>query len=60
MGLPGMEWLSAYWLVTLVSFVFLVGGIAAMVWAVRSGQFKDTEGVKYRMLEQDDDELPKS
>lgn len=60
MALPGMEWLSAYWMVTLVSFVFLVGGVAAMVWAVRSGQFHDTEGVKYRMLEQDDQDLPKT
>jgi cbb3-type cytochrome oxidase maturation protein len=34
-------------------------GVAAwlfFVWSVRSGQYEDPEGPKYRMLEDDDDE----
>ncbi len=46
------------------SIFFLLGigliiGIAAwflFIWAVRSGQFDDTEAPKYRMLDDDDDE----
>jgi cbb3-type cytochrome oxidase maturation protein len=49
-----MEWLSSYWLVTLVSVIFLIGGVGAMIWALHSGQFNDTEGVKYRMVQEDD------
>ena len=36
-------------------------GVAAwlfFMWTVKSGQYDDPEGPKYRMLEDDDDELP--
>jgi cbb3-type cytochrome oxidase maturation protein len=36
-------------------------GLAAwafFVWTVRSGQYEDPEGPKYRMLEDDEGELP--
>jgi cbb3-type cytochrome oxidase maturation protein len=47
----------------MASIFFLLGigliiGIAAwflFIWAVRSGQFDDTEAPKYRMLEDDDE-----
>ena len=37
-------------------------GIAAwlgFLWSVRSGQYDDPEGPKYRMLEEDDEPTPK-
>ena len=36
---------------TTVGVAFAVGFILIAVWAIRNGQFKDVEGVKYRMLE---------
>ena len=49
------------------SIFFLLGigliiGIAAwflFIWAVRSGQFDDTEAPKYRMLDDDDEKQNK-
>ncbi len=42
--------------------VALVLGVAAwliFVWAVKSGQYDDPEGAKYRMLEDDDEDQTK-
>jgi cbb3-type cytochrome oxidase maturation protein len=42
--------------------ISLALGLAAwlgFVWSVRSGQYDDPEGPKYRMLDDDDDEAPK-
>jgi cbb3-type cytochrome oxidase maturation protein len=39
----------------------LLLGLAAwvfFVWSVRSGQYDDPEGPKYRMLDDDDDDRP--
>ena len=41
-----------------VCFVLAFIFIAIFVWAVKSGQFHDVEGVKYRMLENDDPKKP--
>jgi cbb3-type cytochrome oxidase maturation protein len=41
--------------------VSLALGVAAwlgFLWSVRSGQYDDPEGPKYRMLEDDDDSAP--
>ena len=36
---------------TTVGVAFAAGFVLFAIWAIRSGQFKDVEGVKYRMLE---------
>jgi len=36
---------------TAVGAAFAAGFVLLAVWAIRNGQFKDVEGVKYRMLE---------
>ncbi len=36
---------------TAVGLAFAAGFVLIAVWAIRAGQFKDVEGVKYRMLE---------
>jgi cbb3-type cytochrome oxidase maturation protein len=36
---------------TTVGVAFAAGFVLLAVWAIRNGQFKDVEGVKYRMLE---------
>lgn len=36
---------------TTVGLAFAAGFVLIAVWAIRAGQFKDVEGVKYRMLE---------
>lgn len=33
-------------------------GLVAFLWALRSGQFEDLEGAKYRILQDDEDEAP--
>ncbi|UWX57233.1 cbb3-type cytochrome oxidase assembly protein CcoS [Chlorobaculum sp. MV4-Y] len=38
-----------------LGFVIGLGGWALFLWAVRSGQFDDTEAPKYRMLDDDDE-----
>jgi cbb3-type cytochrome oxidase maturation protein len=35
-----------------------VGAWLLFVWSVRSGQYDDPEGPKYRMLDDDDEERP--
>jgi cbb3-type cytochrome oxidase maturation protein len=35
---------------TVVGLAFAAGFVLIAVWAIRDGQFKDVEGVKYRML----------
>ena len=36
---------------TAVGLAFATGFILFALWAIRDGQFKDVEGVKFRMLE---------
>ncbi len=51
------------WSVFFLIIVALVLGVAAwliFVWAVKSGQYDDPEGAKYRMLEDDDEERNES
>ena len=35
---------------TVVGLAFAAGFVLFALWAIRDGQFKDVEGVKYRML----------
>ncbi len=44
----------------LIFIVFFLGFAAWLlfVWAVKSGQFEDPEAPKYRMLDDEDDQLP--
>ncbi|VAV83387.1 Type cbb3 cytochrome oxidase biogenesis protein CcoS, involved in heme b insertion [hydrothermal vent metagenome] len=32
-----------------------LGGLAALIWSIKSGQFEDMEGPKYRIFFEDDD-----
>jgi cbb3-type cytochrome oxidase maturation protein len=44
-------------------FLSLMLGVAAwlfFMWTVKSGQYDDPEGPKYRMLEDDEDEKPQA
>lgn len=45
------------WLIPAALFLGLVG-LAAFLWALRSGQFDDLEGAAYRALEDDEEEAP--
>ncbi len=50
------------WTITFLIFLSLVLGIGAwlfFVWSVKSGQYDDPEGPKYRMLEDEEDEKKK-
>ena len=38
-----------------VVLVLLAFAVAALIWAIRSGQFDDLEGPAYRILHDDDD-----
>lgn len=49
--------ISLSWLIPAALFLGLLG-LAAFLWALRSGQFEDLEGAAYRIL--DDDEEPPS
>jgi cbb3-type cytochrome oxidase maturation protein len=40
----------------LVVALFVILFIGFFAWAVKSGQFRDVEGIKYRMLEDHDEE----
>ena len=42
------------WLIPIALFLGLLG-LAAFIWALRSGQFEDLEGAAYRALEDDDE-----
>ncbi len=47
------------WTLIFLIFLSLVLGIGAwlfFIWAVKSGQYDDPEGPKYRMLDDDEDE----
>lgn len=47
------------WTVTVLVILSLLAGIGAwliFVWSVKSGQYDDIEGPKYRMLDDDDDD----
>jgi cbb3-type cytochrome oxidase maturation protein len=49
------------WSTYLLIFLMLCIGIAGwllFIWAVKSGQYDDVEGPKYRMLDDDDQEAP--
>ncbi|MEI6385962.1 MAG: cbb3-type cytochrome oxidase assembly protein CcoS [Spirochaetota bacterium] len=46
----------------LLIFLMLCVGLASwllFIWAVRSGQYEDVEGPKYRMLDDDDERKPR-
>lgn len=46
------------WTIGFLIFLSIILGIGAwlfFVWSVRSGQYDDPEGPKYRMLEDEDD-----
>jgi cbb3-type cytochrome oxidase maturation protein len=45
------------WLIPLALFLGLLG-LAAFLWALRSGQFKDLEGAGWRAILDDDRPLP--
>ena len=40
-----------------ISLMFVGGGIAVFIWAIRTGQFEDLEGPAFRILMDDDDPL---
>lgn len=46
---------NAHWILiivfTTVGLAFATGFVLFALWAIRAGQFKDVEGVKYRMME---------
>ena len=41
-----------------LAMILLVGVVAALFWAVRSGQFDDLEGPAYSILMDDDEDGP--
>jgi cbb3-type cytochrome oxidase maturation protein len=41
-----------------IGFAFGLAAWLLFLWAVRSGQFNDTEAPKYRMLDDDDEKQP--
>ena len=45
------------WLIPAALLLGLIG-LAAFLWALRSGQFEDLEGAAYRALQDDEDDLP--
>jgi cbb3-type cytochrome oxidase maturation protein len=47
-------------LLILLSLVLGLAAWIAFVWSVRSGQYDDPEGPKYRMLDDDEGEPPRS
>ena len=49
-------------LIYLIPIALLLGllGLAAFLWALRSGQFEDLEGAAERILFDDDDAPPRS
>lgn len=47
------------WTTILLIIISLLSGAAAwllFIWSVKSGQFEDIEGPKYRILDDDEDE----
>ncbi|MCI0468831.1 MAG: cbb3-type cytochrome oxidase assembly protein CcoS [Nitrospirae bacterium] len=50
------------WSLLILIPLSIILGIAAwfiFMWALKSGQYEDIEGPKYRMLEDDDEEVKK-
>ncbi|MGB8248000.1 MAG: cbb3-type cytochrome oxidase assembly protein CcoS [Chlorobiaceae bacterium] len=47
---------SIFYLI-IIGFVFGTAAWLLFIWAVRSGQFDDPEAPKYRMLDDDDEQL---
>ena len=45
---------------TVVGVAFAGGFVLFALWAIRDGQFKDVEGVKYRMLEDFNPKKPRA
>jgi cbb3-type cytochrome oxidase maturation protein len=45
-------------LLIVISLTLGVAAFLFFLWTVRSGQYDDPEGPKYRMLEEDDEEGP--
>jgi cbb3-type cytochrome oxidase maturation protein len=43
----------------LLSLCLGLGAWLLFIWSVKSGQYEDPEGPKYRMLEDDDDPPPR-
>lgn len=51
------------WSMLLLIFLTLAAGFAGwmfFLWAVKSGQYDDIEGPKYRMLEDDEEDVKKT
>jgi cbb3-type cytochrome oxidase maturation protein len=44
---------------TITSLTVFITFISLLIWGIKSGQFKDIEEPKYRMLEDDEDEYRK-
>ncbi|MGB0130570.1 cbb3-type cytochrome oxidase assembly protein CcoS [Chlorobium sp.] len=47
---------SIFYLI-IIGFIFGTAAWLLFIWAVRSGQFDDPEAPKYRMLDDDDEQL---
>ena len=45
---------------TAVGLAFAAGFVLFALWAIRDGQFKDVEGVKYRMLDDFNPKRPRA
>lgn len=43
------------WMIILLIVAMVSGSVAVLWWAKADGQFDDVEGIKYRMLKDDDD-----
>ena len=48
--------MSTMYMLILISLVVGIAAWLLFLWAVKSGQYDDTEGPKYRMLEDDDEQ----
>lgn len=45
------------WLLVAFALLVAVAAWLVLVWAIRSGQYDNVEDIKYRILEDDDDEV---
>jgi cbb3-type cytochrome oxidase maturation protein len=47
-------------LIVLIPIALFLGalGLAAFIWSLKSGQYDDLEGAKWRVLEDDEDDRP--
>lgn len=52
--------MSTMYMLILITIVVGIAAWLLFLWAVKSGQYDDTEGPKYRMLEDDDEETPEN